>query len=84
MAPPVVDLTDLQNAVSQYLGEHGIAVAAGPLAGAALVRTFISKSKGATLAVVAGGAWLAVQSISGPMLQLMRDQFGYLQSLLGG
>lgn len=80
---PQVDLTDLQNAVSQFLDAHGIVKAGGPLAAAGVVRLFISKSKLATTGVVVGGAWLAVQSISTPMLQLMQDQFGYLQSLLG-
>ena len=83
MTAPQVDLTDLQNAVGLYLQQHNIALAAGPLAAAGLVRTFISKSKLATTGVVVGGAWLAVQSISTPMLQLMQEQFGYLQSLLG-
>jgi hypothetical protein len=31
-----------------------------------------------------GGAWMAIQAISGPALQLMRDQFGYLSQLLEG
>jgi hypothetical protein len=84
VAPPQVDLTDLQNVIGQYMDQHGFVVAAGPLAGAAFVRMFISKSKLATTAVVGSGAWLAVQSISTPMLRLMQEQFGYLQSLLGG
>jgi hypothetical protein len=78
---PQVDLTDLQNAVSQYLDQHGMVVAAGPVAAAGFVRLFISKSKLATTGVVVGGAWLAVQSLSTPMLRLMQEQFGYLQSL---
>jgi hypothetical protein len=83
VTPPQVDLTELQNVVSHYMDAH-TAVAAGPLAGAAAVRMFVSKSKLATTAVVAGGAWLAVQSISTPMMRLMQEQFGYLQGLLGG
>jgi hypothetical protein len=83
VAPPQVDLTELQNAVSQYLDQHALIASAGPLAAAGVVRIF-TKSKAATTAVVAGGAWLAVQSVSTPMLRLMQEQFGYLQSLLGG
>lgn len=81
---PQVDLTDLQNAVSGYLSTHNIFIAAGPVAAAGFIRAFISKSKLATKAVVVSGAWLAVQSISTPALQLMQQQFGYLQSLFGG
>ncbi len=85
MAPPQIDLTDLQNAVSQIVEQHGggILKAGGPLAAAGVVRMFVSKSKLATTGVVVGGAWLAVQSISTPMLHIMQEQFGYLQSLLG-
>ncbi|MDP9052791.1 MAG: hypothetical protein M3N93_00590 [Acidobacteriota bacterium] len=84
MAPPTVDLTDLQRVVGEYLGEHGLVVAAGPFTAAAAARIFLGKSKLVSTAMTAGGAWLAVQAISQPMLKLMQDQFGYLQSLLGG
>jgi len=79
---PVVDLTDLQNVVGKYADRHRVIVAAGPLAGAAVVRTF-TKNKMATMAVAGGGALLAIQELAGPSLKLMHDQFGYLFSLLG-
>jgi hypothetical protein len=79
---PQVDLSDLQNVVNQYLGDHAVLTAGGPLAAAGIIRMF-TKSKLATTGVAVGGAWLAVQSLSTPMLHLMREQFGYLTSLLG-
>jgi hypothetical protein len=82
VAAPNIDLTDLQNTVNQFIDQHGIVAGAGPLAGATLLRIFI-KSKAASLAVAVGGTWFAVQAVSGPMLKLMQDQFGYLQFLLG-
>jgi hypothetical protein len=82
VAPPNVDLTELQTAVNQFIDQHGIIAATGPLAGATVLRIF-TKSKAASLAVAAGGTWFAVQAVSGPALKLMQDQFGYLQSLLG-
>jgi hypothetical protein len=84
VAPPQVDLTDLQNAVGQYLNAHNIVIGAGPLTAAGVFRVFVSKSKLATTGVVVGGAWMAVQAISTPMLHLFQEQFGYLQGLLGG
>jgi hypothetical protein len=82
VAAPVVDLSELQNTVNQFIDQHGIVAGAGPLAGATLLRIF-TKSKAASLAVAAGGTWFAVQAISGPMLKVMQEQFGYLQSLIG-
>jgi hypothetical protein len=81
---PSVDLTDLQNAVGQLMDQHGLVVAAGPFTGAAAARIFFGKNKFITTAMTLGGAWMAVQAISGPALQLMRDQFGYLSQLIGG
>jgi len=80
---PVVDLTDLQRVVGKYVEQHNLIVAAGPLAAATTVRAFVSKNKLVTGAVVAGGAWLATQELSGSVVKLMQEQFGYLQSLLG-
>jgi hypothetical protein len=80
---PVVDLTELQGVVGKYASQHQAIVAAGPLGAAALVRTF-TKNKLVTMAVAGGGAWLAIQELAGPAMRLMQEQFGYLQSLLGG
>jgi hypothetical protein len=77
-----VDLTDLQRVVGKYAEQHNVMVAAGPFTAAALTRAFITKNKLVSGAMVASGTWLAIQELSGPMLNLMRDQFGYLQSLL--
>jgi hypothetical protein len=82
MAPPV-NLSDLQDVVGKYVGQHNVVVAAGPFTAAALTRAFITKNKAVSMAMVAGGAWMAVQSLSTPMLKLMNDQFGYLQSIFG-
>lgn len=82
MAPPV-DLSELQNVVGKYVGDHGVIVSAGPLAATAAVRVF-TKNKLATMATVAGAAWLSIQALSGSSLKLMHDQFGYLISLLNG
>jgi hypothetical protein len=82
VAPPVVDLTDLQRVVGQYADQHQLIVAAGPLTAATLLRT-ITKSKLVSGAVAVGGAWLTVQMISGSTLKLIHEQFGYLQSLIG-
>jgi hypothetical protein len=79
-----VDLTDLERVVGQYSQQHNVIVAAGPLTGATLARILFKKNKLVTMAVVAGGAWLGIQALSGPYLKLMREQFGYLTSLLGG
>jgi hypothetical protein len=84
VAPPVVDLTDLQRVVGQYADQHQLIVAAGPFTAATLLRTFVTKNKLVSGAVVAGGAWLTIQALSGSTLKLIQEQFGYLQSLLGG
>lgn len=65
------------------MDQHNMIVAAGPLTAATVTRAFITKNKLVSGAVVAGGAWFAIQELSTPMLKLMNDQFGYLQSLLG-
>jgi hypothetical protein len=79
-----VDLTDLEQVVGQYTTQHNLIVAAGPLSGAMLARLLFKKNKLVTGAVVAGSAWLAIHALSGPSLKLMKEQFGYLASLLGG
>jgi hypothetical protein len=79
---PGVDLTDIQSAVSNVLDQHGLLVAAGPM-GAGLVGRLVTKNKLVSNVLMGGGALIAVQQLSGPYLQLMKDQFGYLTSLLG-
>jgi hypothetical protein len=81
---PSVDLSYLQHAVGQLMDQHGLVVAAGPFTSAAAARIFFGKNKLITTAMTLGGAWMAIQAISGPALQLMRDQFGYLSQLLEG
>lgn len=83
MPPPNVDLSDLQNTVGQFIGQHKYVAAAGPLTAATLVRVFITKNKLVTAAVVAGSSFLAIQAVSGSSLKLMHDQFAYLESLVG-
>lgn len=79
-----VDLRDLEYVVGKYNEQHNLIVAAGPLTGATLARILFKKNKLVTGAVVAGSAWLAIQTLAGPSLKLMQEQFGYLASLLGG
>jgi hypothetical protein len=78
-----VNLGELQSVVGKYVDQYNLVVAAGPLTGAGLVKTFLTKNKAVNLAVVGSGVWFAVRELSTPMLHLMEDQFGYLQSLLG-
>jgi hypothetical protein len=78
-----VNLSDLQQIVGKYVNRYDLLVAGGPLAAAGFVRTFILKNKIMSLAVAGSAAWFAVKELSGPMLGLMQDQFGYLQSILG-
>jgi len=81
---PSVDISELQRTVGQYAGQHApLFMAAGPFTALALVRSFITKNKLVSGALTAGGVVLAMQGISGPMLKLMHDQFGYLIGLLG-
>jgi hypothetical protein len=81
---PVVDLRELQDFASKYADHHQLIVAAGPFTAAALLRAFVTKNRLISTAVVAGGAWLAIQTLSGSTLRLIQQQFGYLQSLIGG
>jgi hypothetical protein len=79
-----VDLTDFERVVGQYNEQHNLILAAGPLTGAVLARILFKKNKLVTMAVVAGSAWLTIQTLAGSSLKLMHEQFGYLVSLLGG
>lgn len=82
MAPPVVDLTELTNAVGKYAEQHQVLVAAGPVTAGAVVRT-LTNNKLVSSALVGGGALIAIKEIAGPSLALIHEQFGYLMSLLG-
>ena len=78
-----VNIDELQRVVGKYVDQYNLVVAAGPLTAASVFKLVTPKNKLATVAVVGSTAWLAVQEISTPMMALIRDQFGYLQSLLG-
>ena len=78
----VVDLSQLQYVVGKYVEKYNLVVAAGPVTVATLAKTFITNNKAVKFAMVGGGVWFAVKELSGPMLQLITDQFGYLDSLL--
>jgi hypothetical protein len=75
-----VDLTALQNVVTKYVDQYNLLVAAGPVTAASVMKLF-TKNKAVNMAIVGGGAWFAVQELSKPMLDLMQNQFGYLQSV---
>jgi ABC-type enterochelin transport system permease subunit len=79
-----VNLTDLQQIVGQYVDTTSLLIAGGPLAAAGIVRVFITKNKFANIALAGSTAWFAVKALSGPVMGLIGDQFGYLQSLIGG
>jgi hypothetical protein len=81
---PSVDISELQRTVGQYASRHSnLIMAAGPFGAIALVRTLITKNKLVSGALTGGGVVLAMHGISGPMLKLMHEQFGYLVELLG-
>jgi hypothetical protein len=75
-----VDLAGIQKVVGQYVSQYNLLVAAGPVTAASVAKAF-TKNKALNFAVVGGGVWFAVQELSGPMLKLIQDQFGYLQSV---
>lgn len=78
-----IDLSELQQVVGKYVTEYNLLVAAGPLAGATAFRMVAGKSKVVNMTVAGAGAWFAIKELSGPMLGLITDQFGYLQNLFG-
>jgi hypothetical protein len=78
-----VDIGELQQVVTKYVEQYNLLVAAGPVAAAGLLKTFVANNKAVNMAVVGGGVWFAVKELSTPMLKLMGDQFGYLQSIFG-
>lgn len=77
-----VNLSELQAIVGKYVDQYNLLVAAGPVTAAALAKAVFGKNKLVNTAVVGGGAWFAIQELSGPMLKLMNEQFGYLQSIM--
>jgi hypothetical protein len=79
-----IDLTELQRVVGKYVDQYNLLVAAGPLTAATVTRAFITNNKLASGAVAATGAWFAVKELSGPMMNLIHGQFGYLLSIFGG
>ncbi len=80
---PGVNLAELQRVVGKYVDQYNLVVAAGPLAAATVTRAFLTNNKLASGAVAASGAWFAIKELSGPMLNLIQGQFGYLQSIFG-
>ena len=79
----IADITQLQQVVGNYVDQHNLLVAGGPLAGAGILK-IVSKNKLTNLALAGGGVWFAVHQISSSVLQVIQDQFGYLGSLIGG
>lgn len=78
-----IDLSELQQIVGKYVTQHNLLVAAGPLAGASIFRIVAGKSKVVNMTMAGAGAWFAIKELSGPMIGLMSDQFGYVQNLFG-
>jgi hypothetical protein len=78
-----VDLTQLQGIVGKYVDKYQLLSAGGPLAATSLTKAFVTSNKAVNVAVGASGAWFAVKELSGPMLNLIHSQFGYLESLFG-
>ena len=78
-----VNLADLQQVVGKYVDRYNLLVAGGPLAVSGIVKAFVTKNRLVSTAVAGSTIWFAVKELSGPMLGLMQDQFGYLQSLVG-
>lgn len=76
-----VNIDELQRVVHKYVDDYNLLVAAGPFTAASVLK-MVSKNKMANVAMVGGGAWFAVQELSKPMLDLINNEFGYLQSIL--
>ena len=79
----MIDLSALQQLADKYADPSNLLVAGGPLAASGFVRVFITKNKLASLALAGSTVWFAVRELSGPVLGLIQDQFGNLQSLFG-
>lgn len=78
-----VNLTELQQVVGKYVDQYQLLVAAGPVTAAGLTRMVLGPNKVISGAVKASTAWFAVKELSGPVLNLLNDQFGYLQNIFG-
>jgi hypothetical protein len=78
-----VNLSDLQQVLGQYVNPSNLLISGGPLAVAGVVRGFITKNKIASLALAGSTIWFGVKTLSGPVMGLIGDQFGYLHSLIG-
>ena len=77
------NLSDLQNVLGKYTANNNLLVSGGPLAATGFIRAFISKNKAASIALAGSTAWFAVKELAGPVVGLVQDQFGNLESLLG-
>ena len=78
------NLEILQQIAGKYLNPASLLVAGGPLALAGLVRICVAKkSKFTSLALAGGTGWFAIKELSGPVMGLIQDNFGQLQSVLG-
>ena len=78
-----VNLSDLQQVVGKYVDQYQLLAAGGPLAASGFARMFVTKNKVVSMAVAGSGIWFAAKELSGPMLGLIQDQFGYLQQIFG-
>ena len=58
-----------------------MAVAGGPLAATLLARLVLGKNKLLNLATAGSGAWLAVKTVSGPVLGVVTEHFGDLHQV---
>jgi hypothetical protein len=77
-----VNLSDLQQVIGKYVDQYQLVAAGRRLAATGIVRMFVTKNKIVSMAVAGSTVWFAVKELSGPVLGLIQDQFGYLQSLL--
>jgi len=77
------DLQQLQQVVGKYVDQYHLVTAAGPMTAAMAVRLFVGKNKLVSGAVTLGTSWFAIRELTGPAMNLVQDQFGNLQSLLG-
>ena len=75
------NLAQLQNVVGKYVDQYNLLVAAGPLGAATAARLFVNDNKILKLGMVGGGVWFAITEISGPLLGLIQDNFGQLQTI---
>jgi len=78
-----VSLSALQDVLGKYNVNNNLLISGGPLAATGLIRAFISKNKAMSVALAGSTAWFAVKELAGPVLGLVQDQFGNLESLLG-